>query len=189
MRSNQLRTILYLVFAAAFSFAGNACADTDTDIQRATTAFYRVYLDTRPSGVPHSKARAKFTAVISHTLAQLLERADTAERHYATVTKRKVPPLLEGDLFTSLFEGAQSFTVKECHRSADGVAACSVELRHGDAAGNAATRWNDKVYLVRNGRHWVVDDIEFGGDWQFMHKGRLREILRRVIRDGNNVRP
>jgi hypothetical protein len=185
----MLRAILFSVFAALSSIAGNAGADTGADIQHATAAFYGVYLETRPAGVPHAKTRAKFAPVISHTLAQLLERADAAERHYAKVTRNKVPPLIEGDLFTSLFEGAQSFAVKECHRSTDGVAACTVELRRDDAAGKAATRWIDKVYLLRNGRHWVVDDIEFGGDWQFMHKGRLRELLRRVIRDGGNARP
>ena len=35
----------------------------------------------------------------------------------------------------------------------------------------------------------MVEDIEYGGDWQFMHKGRLRELLRRVIRDGANAKP
>jgi hypothetical protein len=35
----------------------------------------------------------------------------------------------------------------------------------------------------------VVDDIEFGGDWQFMHKGRLKALLRKVILDGNHARP
>jgi hypothetical protein len=39
-----------------------------------------------------------------------------------------------------------------------------------------------------NGR-WVVDDIEFGGNWQFMHKGHLRELLRRIIHNGNNELP
>jgi hypothetical protein len=185
----MLRAILFSVFAALSSIAGNAGADTGADIQHATAAFYRVYLDARPSGVPHFKTRAKFAPVISHTLAQLLDRADAAERRYAKVTRNKVPPLIEGDLFTSLFEGAQTFAVKECHRSADGIAACTVDLQYGSAADKSQTRWSDKVYLVRNGRHWVVDDIEFGGDWQFMHKGRLRELLRRVIREGSNARP
>lgn len=166
---------------------GYAAADTTAELQRATVAFYRAYLEAHPAGVPHAKARAKLVPVISRSLEQLLERAEAAERHYANVTKRQVPPLVEGDLFTSLFEGAQAFTLLGCER---GTAAttCTVTLRHG-AAGAKTTTWNDKVYLVRYNGRWVVDDIEFGGTWEFMHNGHLRELLRRIIREGNNELP
>jgi hypothetical protein len=177
-----------IALAAVGVCAGGARADTDTQLQRATAAFYRVYLETRPSGVPHTKARLKFVPVISRSLDQLLERAEAAERHYAKVTKRQVPPLAEGDLFTSLFEGAQAFTLQRCERSTLATT-CTVALRYGAAGNKTATEWTDKVYLVRYNGRWVVDDIEFGGNWQFMHKGHLRELLRRIIRDGNDALP
>lgn len=169
--------------------SGTAGADAAADIQRGATGFYRVYMEARPAGVPHGKALARFAPVISSSLAELLQRAAAAERRYAKLTEKKVPPLVEGDLFTSLFEGAQSFAIRECHRGAAGGAACTVELQTAGGAGKTPVRWADKVYLIRNDRRWVVDDIEFGGDWPFMHKGRLREILRRVIREGANAGP
>ena len=188
-----MRSLVRRVFSSAiiaFSVLGNGVnADTDTELRHATAAFYRVYLEVHPSGVPHSRARVKFVPVISRTLAKLLERADAAERNYAKVTKKQLPPLVEGDLFTSLFEGAQSFAVQECHRGATGSAACTIDLQYADAAGKAPTRWTDKVFLIKQDRRWVVEDIEYGGEWQFMHKGRLRELLRRVIRDGANAKP
>lgn len=177
-----------IALAAIGVRAGAARADTDTQLQRAGEAFYRVYLETRPSGVPGARVRAKFAPVVSHTLLQLLERADAAERHYAKVTNKQVPPLAEGDLFTSLFEGAQGFSMQACTRNA-AATACSVELRHEDKTSRTTTRWTDRVYLLRNAGRWVVDDIEFGGDWQFMHKGRLKELLRKIIVDGNHARP
>jgi hypothetical protein len=182
---------MWAMLAAAIVALGsaNAVADAATDIQHGAAEFYRVYLETRPSGVPHGKTLAKLNPVISSSLAELLQRAGAAERRYAKVTQNKVPPLAEGDLFTSLFEGAQSFVVRECHRGTTGGAACTVELQYAGTAGKTPTRWTDKIYLVRSNRRWVVDDIEYGGDWQFMHKGRLRELLRRVIRDGANARP
>jgi hypothetical protein len=182
--------ICALLAAAIVSLpSGNAAADTVTDIQRGAAAFYDVYLEARPAGVPRGKALAKLAPVISPSLAELLQRAGAAERRYAKVTANKVPPLVEGDLFTSLFEGAQSIAIRECHRGAAGGAACMVELQTAGAAGKPPTRWTDKIYLVRHDRRWVVDDIEYGGDWQFMHRGRLREILRRVVRDGEHARP
>lgn len=183
-----LRRITAIALATLTFSSGPAAADTDAILQRATTAFYRVYLETRPSGVPNARTRAKFSPVISHTLGQLLERADAAERHYARVTKKQVPPLVQGDLFTSLFEGAQAFSVQSCTRNT-AATTCTVELRYGEAADASATRWSDRVYLLRSAGRWVVDDIEFGGNWQFMHKGRLQEMLRRVIREGTHARP
>ena len=187
-----MRSLVRRVFSSAiitFSLLGNGLgADTGTELRHATAAFYSVYLETRPSGIPNARARAKFTPVISHTLAQLLERADAAERNYAKVTKKQLPPLVEGDLFTSLFEGAQAFSVEGCTRSA-AATTCVAALRYTDASDQKTTRWTDKVYLVRNAGRWVVDDIEFGGNWPFMHRGHLKELLRKVIVDGNHARP
>ena len=179
----------FTAIVIAFSLCGNiACADTDAELRKATAAFYRVYLEVRPSGVPHSGTRVKFVPVISRTLEQLLAHAEAAERHYAKVTKRQVPPLAEGDIFTSLFEGAQAYALERCER---GTAAttCTVALRHGPPGEKNTVNWADKVYLVRYNGRWLVDDIEFGGNWQFMHKGHLRDLLRRIIRDGNNELP
>jgi hypothetical protein len=49
-------------------------------------------------------------------------------------------------------------------------------------------RWQDKVYLVKGPHGWVVDDIEFLGDWAFMHKGRLQARLKGVIERGKKTR-
>ncbi len=164
-------------------------ADIATDINRGATAFYRIYLEVRVSGVPSAKTLARFAPVVSPSLLQLLQKAEAAEKHYARLTNHAVPPLVEGDLFTSLFEGAQAFAVQECHRGATGSAACTIRLQYADAAAKAPTNWTDKIFLIKHDRRWVVEDIEYGGDWQFMHKGRLRELLRRVIRDGSNAKP
>jgi hypothetical protein len=40
------------------------------------------------------------------------------------------------------------------------------------------------VFLVKGASGWAIDDIEYMGDWQFMHKGRLRDLLAQVIKDG-----
>jgi len=179
--------LVLLTGSALIACGGLARADTDAALRRATAAFYLVYLDTKPAGVPALKVRAKLTPVISHPLAQLLERADAAERHYARATKKQAPPLLQGDLFTSLFEGAQRFSVGDCIRNT-AASICNVELRY-DEPGSRVTQWVDKVHLVRNNGRWVVDDIEFGGTWQFMRKARLKETLRKLILDGNHARP
>ena len=90
--------------------------------------------------------------------------------------------MVEGDLFTSLFEGASAFTVLSCDSR---TGSCLVELSYLDPESKAPTTWQDKVYLVKDSPGWLVDDIEFLGNWQFMHKGRLKELLKQVIEEGS----
>ena len=181
-----LKTGALVCCAAWAGFVGQSQAQADSRLEHATSAFYRIYLTTRPTGIPNATVRAKFLPLISHTLAQLLERADLAERHYAKVTRRRVPPLVQGYVFTSLFEGEENFKVGDCKRT-EAATVCGVELRYG--RGSNSAQWVDKIHLVRSRGRWVVDDIEYGGGWGFMHKGRLKDVLRRVIIDGNHARP
>ena len=63
-----------------------------------------------------------------------------------------------------------------------------VELISIDPTDKSFFRWQDKVYLVKSPQGWVVDDIEFLGDWPFMHKGRLQALLKKVIERGKKTR-
>lgn len=158
-------------------------AEGKRDIERAADAFYKVYLKVQPSGVPRESEQQKFSPYISASLAKLLKQADQAERKYYRATKGQSPPLAEGDLFTSLFEGAAAFKVLSCENKT-AAGSCSVELAYVDPGDQSSFKWKDRVYLVREPRGWLVDDIEFLGNWEFMHKGHLKNILAEIIEEG-----
>lgn len=165
-------------------FTTNAFAnDSGGDLQRVISAFYGVYLELKPVGVPDEKKRTRFTPHISEHLNELLKGANEAERSYYKATKGRVPPLVEGDLFTSNFEGADSFRGVS-YESKGERGFCLVEFTYIDPLDKSSLRWKDKVYLVKSSRGWVVDDIEFLGNWPFMHKGRLQDLLKWVIKEG-----
>jgi hypothetical protein len=158
-------------------------ADIDQGMKETVNAFYHVYLTVRSSGVPSAQEQLKFRPYLSASLRQLLKRAAMAERAYYGSTKGEVPPLAEGDIFTSLFEGASSFTVLSCSTK---TRSCLAELSYVDPGNkSSSTTWRDKIYLIRNSHGWLVDDIEFLGTWQFMHRGRLKELLNQVISEGS----
>ncbi len=75
--------------------------------------------------------------------------------------------------------------MRDCKHT-EAATVCRVELRYGSSSNTAL--WVDKIHLVRSSGRWVVDDIEYGGDWGFTHKGRLKDLLRKVITDGNHAR-
>jgi hypothetical protein len=172
--------IIVLLF---FLFTTSAlAADVDREMKKTVDAFYNVYLTVRPSGVPSEKEQQKLKLYLSASLGKLLKGAAMAERKYSRTTKGEVPPLVEGDLFTSLFEGASAFTVLSCDSR---TLSCLVEFSYLDPENKSSTTWKDKAYLIKDSRGWRVDDIEFLGNWQFMHKGRLKELLKQVIEEGN----
>jgi hypothetical protein len=162
--------------------AGLAFAVGPPDIKKCAEAFYEVYRTVEPSGLPTGEDLARYRPVVSRQLFALLERAGAAEAAYAKRTHNESAPLLEGDLFTSLFEGASRFRVEECqYGPAEGT--CPVALTYLDPAGGKPQDWRDTLVLVKEKDGWRVSDIEYGGTWEFMHKGRLTDVLRSVIKD------
>jgi hypothetical protein len=149
----------------------------ERQIKNAVSAFYDVYMKVRPSGVPTKEEQPEFKKVISTGLAGLLDEAFTSEEKN-TFRETKI----EGDLFSSLDQGALSYKILQCETQT-APAACLVELTSVDDRNNAKFAWKDRVFLVREGDRWVVDDIEFLGDRPYMHKGRLKDVLRQIIEE------
>lgn len=169
------------ILVSAWPLSGSA-AEPGREPGSAVGAFYKVYLTTRPLGVPQAKELTRFKPFLSTELQRLLNEAGQAEQHYHEATKGEAPPLAEGDLFTSLFEGPTAFRVRACEFQANSTS-CSVEFTYVDPRDRSSHKWQDKVYLVRESSRWLVDDVEYLGDWQFMHKGRLKGVLRQIIAD------
>ncbi len=179
MRS--MRSACAAVLAALL--AGAAAAGDEPGARAAADRFYRVYLGARGGGVPTGERLAAYRPVLSEGLFSLLERAAAAEAEYARRTHDQSPPLAEGDLFTSLFEGASRYRVEGC-RAAASSATCRVALTHLGAGGGKPVEWTDTVALEKEGGGWRVSDVEYGGTWEFMHAGRLVGVLESVI-DGS----
>jgi hypothetical protein len=146
--------------------------------------FYRVYSTFHPSdGIPDVKGRAKYAVVLSDDLNTLLAQAGAAEDKFGAAHKDS-PPLVEGDLFTSNFEGATSYTVSPCVVS-DGKARCKVALIY-QSAGDKPVGWTDTLMLVEASKGWAIDDIGYGASWAFGNKGTLKQTLKRVIDDAGS---
>ena len=151
-------------------------------------AFYAVYSTFHPSdGIPDAKARARYAPTVSRALEALLVRAGDVETKFENAHKDS-PPLIEGDLMTSNFEGATSIEVEGCVTKNLLVANCKVGLAYEPAPGlGRAVRWTDTLILIASsGEDWRVDDIVYGATWAFGNKGRLTESLRRAIADAGS---
>jgi hypothetical protein len=167
-----------------------ARAAAETAAKPAAVAFYKAYLELRPSGVPGAKQRTRLRPLVSTALAALLTQAARAEARHRQKTKGEEPPLLEGDIFTSLFEGADTAIVAACEE-APPRATCTVDLAYfdKDAPTPLPVRWTDQVFLLRSAQGWAVDDIAYGGTWPFGHPGqRLTSLLNDVVREAREAK-
>ncbi len=170
-------TLLLLVFVAAtVSYAGDSPEST-------VTGFYNAYIKLKTRGIPAAKDLAEYKPYITPELAALLKSAAAAEIKYKADTKGEVPPLVEGDIFTSLFEGADSFKVLTCEEKGS-KASCSVEFKNTNPGDGKTFTWKDSPVLEKGKSGWLISDVEYKGDWDFAVKGNMTGLLKGVIKEG-----
>lgn len=167
-----------LLASSLLSTGASLAADT-ADMEKVANGFFAAYATFHPSdGIPDAAGRAKYAPFISPALDLLLSKGAGAEAAFARENKGS-PPLIEGDLFTSNFEGASSYRIGACIAEAKG-AHCTVALTYDDGKGKPLA-WSDTVYLVSTPDGWRVDDIGYGASWAFANKGRLSDTVRQAI--------
>ena len=167
-----------LIAFALTALARPAQADDAAALHAAAEGFYKVYASFHPSdGIPDDAGRARYRPFVSPKLDALLAEAGDAEKKFAAANKDS-PPLIEGDLFTSLFEGATQASVGACTASGS-TGRCTVQLSYAPPK-EKPTVWTDTVFLVNTPAGWRIDDIAYGGSWDFGNKGRLSQTLDQV---------
>jgi len=165
-------------------------ADTAA-ISKAASEFYSVYgsFHQRVDGIPDAKTQPKFAPVLTDRLNRMIAQARAAEEKFTHAYKDS-PPFVEGDLFTSNYEGATAFKVGACAGDAK-TGHCAVALTYAEPGDtrNKPVHWTDTAYLVNTPAGWKLDDIGFGGSWDFANKGKLSETLQMVIRTAGGEAP
>jgi hypothetical protein len=159
--------------------AAPAQADDTADMAAAANRFYATYAASpRSGGLPQGVARGRYLPLFSSKLAGLINDASAAEVRFHAKVKNS-PPLIEGDIFSSQFEGFQAYKVGACSGSA-AAGRCSVALHYQDP-GQKPVDWTDDILLVKASGGWKVDDIAYKGAFAFGNSGTLSQTLKMVI--------
>ncbi len=181
---------LAAIFAAAPALAQTPPA-APGDSVAAVNAFYAVYAVYAPQraqggGIPDATERVRLQPVLSPRLNKQLVEAARAQARLTAKVRNAVPPMLEGDIFSSLFEGATGWKVGTCQQSGK-TARCSVALSYTPPPPPPGVRpekpanWNDTVLLAMTPQGWKVDDIVYDAHFAFGNTGRLSGMLDMVI--------
>ena len=139
--------------------------------------FYTAWFESRPDGLPDATAMERLAPFLSPRLRQLFVSAEVAQSEFMERQPEEKPPLNEGNLFSSLFEGPQEYRVAGVEEH-EGSARVLVGFAYSEPdRPEQKVQWQDAVLLVRDGDAWRIDDIEYLGNWEFKPGARLSEVL------------
>ena len=174
--------------AKAVQAAPNAITVTESEVVAATADakdsqsaasvaldFYQMHQRLGSSGLPDANSMKAYDAFLCPSLAAMIRDAQQRQRSYRTAHPDDKPPLVEGDLFSSLFEGPDEVNSGGTAVDEDN-AEVSLMMRSGE--GDKATRWKDTVLLARKDGVWCIDDVQYHGNWPFANKGKLSDALK-----------
>ena len=140
----------------------------------ATLRFYRMHQPHAGAGVPEAGRLDAYRPLLTQPLLAALERARRVRDAAVASAPDEKPPYVEGALFASLFEGytdLQPITLA----SEGGQASVRVCFAYADRGGR--TEWTDTVVLHKQDGAWRIDDVLYGGQWDFANTGSLRRQL------------
>ncbi len=140
--------------------------------RQAVAQFYDAALAMDVQGLPDDAQMARLARLISPALLDQLNQARAQQALDFSRHQGSEPPLVQGALFFSLFEGAQELIAIEPD---DQPLMWVVTLGYGHGAD--AFEWTDIARVVQLNGRWVVQDIEFMGQWDFARSGWLSNAL------------
>lgn len=142
---------------------------------QAARDFYAGIMTDAASGLPSSESMLKLAPLMTSSLRAAVEKARVRQQAFIAVHPDEKPDFIEGSLFTSLFEGPSALESATAAVNGDD-AVVDVGFVHAET-GAETFRWKDQALLRCEQGHWRLDDVRYGGDWDFASKGQLKQAL------------
>lgn len=150
---------------------------------QAAEAFYVAYHGMRFSGLPDAARQQRLAAHLSPRLQRELAAARAEQHRCAKRFPDDKPPWIEGDLFSSSFEGFTEVAAGEVTAPAPARREVAMAFRYREpgqpAADRAQVQWQDVAVMVRHAGRWVLDDVRYQAGFAFGNGfgSRLRQSL------------
>ncbi len=126
------------------------------------------------NGLPERGSMNAYAAFLCPGLSEKIRAAQIRQEQFKASHPDEKPPLVEGDLFSSLFEGPETYAVNDT-RVDGNKAQVDVAMSHGE--GSSITRWTDTMMFDLDDGIWCLSDVEYHGKWPFANKGSLAKTL------------
>ena len=142
-----------------------------------TTAknFYAKYMELKIRGLPDTDQLKAISPYFANEVINKIKADLKTQDRFIKKHPDEKPPWNEGDLFSSLFEGATAYKVGATRVTGS---TAQVDVRLTNSEGTPKTSWTDTALLKKIGGHWVITNILFKGKWQFKSGGSLLKALK-----------
>jgi len=141
--------------------------------QSVVDAFYSAHLPHRTGGLPSGDELRRLQPFLSQRLHGLITAALAYQEDWVKRNPPdEKPPFVDGDYFSSVFEGPGSFKVSRVVKEQDGWHV-HVRFKY-----EPAPDWEDVVVVKQENGRYVIDDVLFSGVGEFNPPGRLSERLK-----------
>ncbi len=127
-------------------------------------------------GLPTPEQMQRLSPHLTPELASLLKRAAVVQAQQIRRHPDEKPDWIEGDLFSSLYEGVSTWKLGEVFSAPTVEATVQVIQTYSEPTAEPVT-WTDTLVLIKRGQQWLLDDIRMGGDWEFQTGATLRGQL------------
>jgi len=140
-----------LLFFGLMFFLLIGCSGSETQIKTLVQKFYSEY---------KGDYREMNNRYVTEKLKGLMQEAEALEDEDARLIQNSKfptdkPLLIEGDIFTSLYEGHTSFTIKTVHlidETHANVLVVFENKKHDEI-------WEDEVVLIKEYNRWKIDNV------------------------------
>ena len=153
------------ILAAVLVFAVGVHADPQEDVVR---RFYTAYIAAKPAGLPEGDALKSLAPFLSERLHALIADANRYSEEQRKRHPDEKPPFVDGDMFTSVFEGPRAFEIVRIEGN-------DVHVRF---TGDPGVTWEDIVVTKDENGRIVIDDVRFSGAGDFNPPGLLSDRLK-----------
>lgn len=164
------------LLVAFFTVVGSA----QTTPAAAVNDFYAAYAKQPFTGLPTGRAWTRISPRLSSSLGRLVVAAQKEQARCRKAHPDEKPPWIEGDMFTSNFEGFTKFTLAESGAASGARATVTVDFVY--EKDTLPVAWRDDVSVVREGGHWLIDDVRYGRREGFT--SGFGESLRKALAPG-----
>ncbi|GEN74685.1 hypothetical protein [Chryseobacterium hagamense] len=158
-------SLFLFLFSCKKNDSGLKAQEPDAEVTQVLVKFYSQYGRSGKALYNQPVAHGLFTPQIRKEIEEIVKASkEDIERIKKSAHPEDKPLLLEGSVFTSLYEGYTKYqigpveirTIKPNIRTADAV----IEFKNTDVAPKMA--WREKVHLINtSGAGWEIDNITF----------------------------
>lgn len=170
----HLHFSLALAILTFFTAASHLLAADSATPKEVSKLFYDKLRLLKVRGLPVGDDWAQIKPLVTDKMTAAIESAQKEQADFIKKHPGEKPPWIEGDLFSSLFEGSTSHEVvtEKIHGNEAEVSVLFTYEYNGQK-----TTWNDTLILQKTNNSWLVADLKYAGDWDFASKGTLLQSL------------